>query len=308
MSQSNDLIIFAASGVETRRANLVRARKRLHASGYAVTEDPSTRHRAQRFAGSDEQRLATLHRVAEQSPSIALACRGGYGMTRLLDAIDWAHMKRSVDRGTRWVGYSDLTALSLALLAHTGAPSWHGPMAAEDFGREQGLDADADEANDITCETFDQAMSGELEAVGFKTAPGHDGLSAEGMLWGGNLSMICSMLGTPHLPRVQGGILFLEDVGEHPYRIERMLLQLAQAGVLQQQRAVLLGQFTAWRASPLDRGYGFKQVWRRVAQACTAPLLTGLPVGHVPLNMALPQGRSVVLEVERQTAYLVFPD
>lgn len=305
MSSNPTLTLFAASGVETRRAHLQRARKRLQRMGYDVQEDESTRLRHQRFAGDDEARLGTLHRVADAAPSVALACRGGYGMTRLLDAINWKRIKRSVDRGTRWVGYSDMTALSLGLLAHTGAPTWHGPMAAEDFGRERGVDAQSDEVNDITCETFEQAMSGELEALGFQTPSGRDGLSITGTLWGGNLSMVCSLLGTPHMPRVKGGILFLEDVGEHPYRVERLMLQLAQAGVLAEQRAVLLGQFTAWKPSALDRGYGMKPMWARVAQACPkTPLLTGLPVGHVPLNLALPQGRRVTLQVDRRTAYL----
>jgi muramoyltetrapeptide carboxypeptidase len=178
-------------------------------------------------------------------------------------------------------------------------------MAAEDFGRERGMDAETDELNDITCETFDQAMSGELEAVGFRTARGLDGYSTAGTLWGGNLSMVCSLLGTRHLPRVKGGVLFLEDVGEHPYRVERMMLQLAQAGVLHDQRTVLLGRFTAWKPSPLDRGYAIKQVWERLAQACPkTTFITGLPVGHVPLNLALPQGVKVKLQVERTTAYL----
>ena len=305
---SNPLLtIFAASGVESRRTHLQRARRRLKRMGYEVTEDESTRFRSRRFAGNDEQRLTTLHRVADAAPSVALACRGGYGMTRLLDAIQWQRLKNSVDRGTRWVGYSDLTALSLGLLAHTGAPSWHGPMASEEFGRERGVDSQADEANDTSCETFQQAMSGELEAIGFRTPAGREGFAAAGLLWGGNLSMVCSLLGTPHLPRIKGGILFLEDVGEHPYRVERLMLQLAQAGVLAAQRAVLLGQFTAWKPSPLDRGYGFNQVWERVGQACPkTPLVQGLPVGHVPLNLSLPQGRQVRLQVEGRTAYLFF--
>lgn len=305
MTTSTALTLFAASGVETRRAHVKRARQRLKAMGYDVTEDSSVRLRHQRFAGTDEQRLDTLHRVADEAPSVALACRGGYGMTRLLDAVQWRRLKRSVERGTRWVGYSDMTALSLALLAHTGAPSWHGPMAAEDFGRELGLDAKADEANEITCETFDQAMHGELEALGFRTEARWDGFGTKGMLWGGNLSMICSLLGTRHWPNISGGLLYLEDVGEHPYRVERMLLQLAQAGVLARQRAVLLGQFNAWKAAPLDRGYGLKAMIKRVAEACPkTALITGLPLGHVPLNLTLPQGRPAVLQVEGRTAYL----
>ena len=305
MTTSTALTLFAASGVETRRAHVKRARQRLKAMGYDVTEDSSVRLRHQRFAGTDEQRLDTLHRVADEAPSVALACRGGYGMTRLLDAVQWRRLKRSVERGTRWVGYSDMTALSLALLAHTGAPSWHGPMAAEDFGRELGLDAKADEANEITCETFDQAMHGEREALGFRTEARWDGFGTKGMLWGGNLSMICSLLGTRHWPNISGGLLYLEDVGEHPYRVERMLLQLAQAGVLARQRAVLLGQFSAWKAAPLDRGYGLKAMIKRVAEACPkTALITGLPLGHVPLNLTLPQGLPAVLQVEGRTAYL----
>lgn len=93
-------------------------------------------------------------------------------------------------------------------------------------------------------------MSGELEAVGFRTEAGFDGLDVKGTLWGGNLCMVSSLLGTPHWPRIKGGVLFLEDVNEHPYRVERSL-QLQQAGVLDAQKAVLLGAFTDFRPSPL---------------------------------------------------------
>ncbi|MFM8509168.1 MAG: LD-carboxypeptidase, partial [Betaproteobacteria bacterium] len=94
-----------------------------------------------------------------------------------------------------------------------------------------------------------------------------------------------------------------------PYRIERMLLQLAQAGVLDNQRAILVGQFSAWKRSPLDRGYGLKAMLQRMAAACPkTPLLTGLPVGHVPLNMSLPQGLPAQLQVDGRTAYLFFRD
>ena len=156
--------------------------------------------------------------------------------------------------GTRWVGYSDMTALQMGLLAHQGAPSWAGPMACDDFGRPDGEGG----VDDITRDCFVEAMTGALKAVGFRTEAGFDGLHAKGVLWGGNLAMLCSMLGTPHFPRVKGGILFVEDVNEHPYRVERCLLQLHQAGVLGQQKAVLLGAVSDYRASPLDRGYTLK--------------------------------------------------
>jgi muramoyltetrapeptide carboxypeptidase len=147
-----------------------------------------------------------------------------------------------VGQGTRWVGHSDFTALQLGLLAHTGAPSWAGPMATDDFGRAD----DAGGVDDVTAGCFAEAMGGELEAVGFRTEAGFDGLQARGPAVGRQPVDVVCLLGTPHCPRpaqVKGGVLFLEDVNEHPYRVERMLLQLAQAGVLGTQRAVLLGDF-----------------------------------------------------------------
>ena len=288
------LHVYAPSGVELRTAALNLARQRLTALGFAVTLDPSVRARHQRFAGTDAIRLDTLYRVADAAPSVAMACRGGYGLTRLLDRIDWPRIARSVAQGTRWVGYSDLTALQLGLLAHTGAGSWHGPMACDDFGRSD----EAGGLDEVTRDCFAEAMSGELEAVGFRTEAGFDGLAGRGLLWGGNLAMLVSLLGTPHWPKVKGGILFLEDIGEHPYRVERLLLQLHQAGVLQRQKAVLLGAFSDWRKSPLDRGYTLKSVVAHLRSVCAVPILTGLPFGHVPTKVMLPVGRRAQLVVQ----------
>ena len=288
------LHVYAPSGVELRTAALRLARQRLTALGFAVTLDPSVRARHQRFAGTDAIRLDTLYRVADAAPSVAMACRGGYGLTRLLDRIDWPRIARSVAQGTRWVGYSDLTALQLGLLAHTGAGSWHGPMACDDFGRSD----EAGGLDEVTRDCFAEAMSGELEAVGFRTEAGFDGLAGRGLLWGGNLALLVSLLGTPHWPKVKGGILFLEDIGEHPYRVERLLLQLHQAGVLQRQKAVLLGAFSDWRKSPLDRGYTLKSVVAHLRSVCAVPILTGLPFGHVPTKVMLPVGRRAQLVVQ----------
>ena len=294
----DDLHVFAPAGVEWRSAALTRARRRLGGLGFEVTLDPSVRARHQRFAGPDEARLATLYRVADAAPSVALACRGGYGLTRLLDVIDWPRIARSVERGTRWVGHSDLTALQLGLLAHVGAGpaaiTWQGPMACDDFGR----DDEAGGVDEVTRDCFVEAMSGELEAIGFRTEPGFDGLEVKGLLWGGNLAMLQSLIGTPHCPRVSGGILFLEDINEHPYRVERMLLQLHQCGLLARQKAVLLGDFGGWRKSPLDRGYTLKTAIAHLRQVSATPILTGLPFGHVPTKVMLPVGAKAQLVVQ----------
>jgi muramoyltetrapeptide carboxypeptidase len=229
-----------------------------------------------------------------------MATRGGYGLTRLLGGIDWKLLARSVEQGTRWVGHSDLTVLQLGLLAHAKARTWAGPMACYDFGRaeEEHGEKRVDAVDEVTQACFVEAMSGELEAVGFRTAAGFDGLLASGTLWGGNLAMVCSLLATPHWPKVKGGVLFLEDVNEHPYRVERSLLQLHQAGVLDAQQAVLLGAFSEWRKSPLDRGYALQTMVQHLRSLTKTPILTGLPFGHVPTKVCLPVGAKVTLAVQ----------
>ena len=300
---TNTLTLFSPSGVVARAPVLRLAARRLGGLGFAVTIDEAALARHQRFAGNDAVRLAAVHRVASSAPAVAMATRGGYGLSRLLDAIDWPLLARSVSQGTRWVGHSDFTALQLGLLAHTGEGSWAGPMATDDFGR-----ADDDGGvDDVTAGCFAEAMSGELEALGWSTEAGFDGLQARGLLWGGNLSMLCALIGTPHLPRpsrVKGGILFLEDVNEHPYRVERMLLQLMQAGLLQTQRAVLLGDFGPVRPSPLDRGYRLAAAVRHLRERCSVPILTDLPFGHVATKVCLPVGRRVRLAVQGRHAFL----
>ena len=291
------LTLFAPSGVVLRAPDLRLAAKRLGGMGFDAHIDESALARHQRFAGDDSTRLAALHRVAAAAPSIAMPTSGGYGITRLLDGIDWKLMARSVERGTRWVGHSDFTAVQLGMLARGAGPSWAGPMGTTDFSRAQ-VEGGVDE---VTRDCFCEAMSGELEAVGFRTEAGHDGLGVSGRLWGGNLSMVLSLLGTRHWPGpkvIKGGILFLEDVNEHPYRVERALLQLQQAGVLQSQKAVVLGAVSAWKPSVSDRGYNLKSMVERVRAGMKTPLITGLPFGHVHPKVSLPVGRKVELLVQ----------
>ena len=294
------LTLYTPSGVLANATALKCAGKRLASLGFDVTEDAAARLKHQRFAGEDDARLAAIHRVAAQAPDVALATRGGYGITRLLDRIDWKLVARSVEQGTRWVGYSDVTTLQLGLLAHASGITWAGPLACDDFGRS---DADGG-VDDVTQACFLEAMSGELEAVGFRTEPGFDGLAVRGRLWGGNLCMVSSLLGTAHWPRIKGGVLFLEDVNEHPYRIERSLLQLHQAGVLDAQRAIVLGAFTEYRKSRLDRGYTLKSAIACLRSVTKTPILTGLPFGHVRTKVCLPVGARVNLVVQGRDALM----
>lgn len=284
------LTLFSPSGVIAKAAVARLAARRLAANGFDVKLDDAALARHQRFAGDDDTRLDALHRVAASGTGVAMALRGGYGLTRLLDRIDYKRVQRSIDAGTRWVGHSDFTTLQLALLARGAGVTYAGPMGCFDFGGEA--------VDDITQACFLETMRGELEAVGFRTEPGFDGLDVKGVLWGGNLCMVNALLGTPHWPKVKGGILFLEDVNEHPYRIERDLLQLQQAGVLDAQKAIVLGEFTAYVRSPLDRGYNLKAAIAMVRSLTRTPVLTGLPFGHVETKVTLPVGARVQLVVD----------
>ena len=294
------LLLFSPAGVLRSIAPLRRAAARLGKLGFAVEIDADAAAKHQRFAGDDDVRLAALHRVADARPSVALATRGGYGLTRLLDRIEWKRVVKSVDAGTRWVGMSDMTSLQLGLLAKGGGVTWAGPLACDDFGKtaaEGGVD-------DITQACFVEAMSGELEAVGFRTDAGFDGLEVRGTLWGGNLAIVNSMLATPYWPHIKGGILFLEDVNEHPYRVERNLLQLHQAGVLDRQKAIVLGSVSGFRKSPLDRGYSVAAMLARVRASTRTPILSGLPFGHVATKVTLPVGTGVRLVVDGRQAFI----
>jgi muramoyltetrapeptide carboxypeptidase len=304
------LTIFSPSGVVKEAAALRRARKHLEGLGFDAQLDPGALGRMQRFAGTDEERLAGLHRVASSGTQVALAARGGYGMTRLLDAIDWALIAQSVSRGTQWVGQSDLTALQLGLLAHAKGcgPTWAGPLAAEDFGR-TAVDGGVD---DVTEACFLEAMHEELEGIGFKetlaargTQP-HDGLEIKGTLWGGNLTMLVSLLGTPHWPKIKGGILFLEEVGEHPYRVERLLLQLQQAGVLDAQKAVLIGEVSGYTKAAHDKGYALGGALAAVQSRTRTPVLQGLPHGHGRTKVCLPVGATAEMVVSGRDVMLAW--
>jgi muramoyltetrapeptide carboxypeptidase len=302
---ASTLRLFSPSGVVAQAATLRRAVKRLAGLGFAVEVDEAASARYQRFAGDDDTRLAAIHRAAASGASIAMATRGGYGLTRLLDRIDWKRVARSVEHGMRWVGHSDFTAFQLAALAR-GLRTWAGPMACYDFGRlaEEHGEGRVEGLDEVTAGCFVEAMDGSLEAVGFRAGPGFDGLDVKGTLWGGNLTMLMSLLGTPHWPKVKGGILFVEDVNEHPYRVERMLLQLHQAGVLDAQRALLVGDIGAWQRAPLDRGYGIPTMLQAVRSATRTPVLAGLPFGHVATKLTLPVGARVTLATQGREAFI----
>jgi len=166
------------------------------------------------------------------------------------------------------------------------------------------FDFGAPKVDDLTTALFTETLRGELEILSFE-APDADPVDARGVLWGGNLAMVASLVGTPYMPRVRGGILFLEDVNEHPFRIERMLSQLLHAGVLAKQKAIVLGRFTEYRLGKNDNGYDLDSVVAWLRDNVKVPVVTGLPYGHVKVKATLPVGRRVGIATEDGMAHLV---
>lgn len=288
--------IYAPAGCATDRDAVDRAVASLEGQGHRVRVDPGCAARWQRFAGTDDERLAALWRMArDPEVEIAVAMRGGYGWSRLLDRIDFP---RLASCGKRWMGHSDFTAFQMAALAAAGMVTFAGPMAAYDFGAEAPSPFTLRHCWDLHA-TDRYAVDVALD--------GPD-LEVEGPLWGGNLALIAHLAGSRHLPAVAGGVLFLEDVGEAPYRIERMLYQLHFCGVLGAQRAIVLGTFNGYDAGPGDNGHDLAAVVGLARERFGVPLYTGLPFGHVRDKLTLPVGGQARLFVRGGNAHLVLSD
>lgn len=302
MTDRSRIYIFSPSSAVRDKPAVRRGIARLRALGHDVELDPAVFATHMRFAGDDETRLAAIGRAAASGADIALITRGGYGLTRLLPQLPYKAIAKAVKGGTRFVGLSDFTAFQSAVLAKTGEVTWAGPAVGEDFGVEG-------EPDEIMQACFGDLVSGQGEGTGWQlpAAERQEGFKpVKGVLWGGNLAILATLVGTPWLPKVRGGILFIEDVSEHPYRIERMLTQMLYAGVLQQQKAILFGQFNNYRLVPHDKGYRLKTVVDWLRTQVKAPVLTGLPFGHVPTKVALPVGAPVHLAVEGRDAFLLW--
>ena len=283
--------IVAPSGFVTDTTIIDRAAQLFAARGWRVLASDTCFERHQRFSGGDAQRLAELQRFCtDRTLDLVLAARGGYGLTRVLGQLDFDAIRRA-DRAI--CGYSDFTAFNLAYLARAGGISCQGPSAT-DFG--------STAPNETTVgEFFSVIGRGPHQVVFPADGPACD---ARGTLWGGNLALVCALLGTPYFPRVRKGILFLEDVNEPAYKIERMLLQLAQAGVLQKQRAIVLGSFDPLTPMPNDNGYSLQAAIGFIRSQTTTPIIGGLPFGHVTRKLTLPVGAMAELGVHEGSATL----
>ena len=276
-----------------------RAVAELERLGFSVKLGRHVHKRHGFLAGNDRERAADLMRLFQDRTVEAIACvRGGYGCSRLLPLLDYssigAHAKI-------FIGYSDITALHCALLKQANLISFHGPMLNADFA-------------DGPPPPF--TWAGLTRTLMEATAPG--GISQQyngpkprvvrggvacGRLLGGNLSILCTTLGTPYQPSFRNKILFLEELGEAPYRVDRMLTHLLNAGVLQQVSGVAVGTNSNCTDPKAKTSKEYRQTLEDVLQERLRPLkvpvLVGLPFGHIPINATLPVGIQARLDADK---------
>ncbi|WP_293762652.1 LD-carboxypeptidase [uncultured Aquitalea sp.] len=250
---------------------------------------PGVFQRQDYLSGPDEQRLADLHMAFAEARFDAVFClRGGYGTPRLLPNLDLSLIAR---HPKPFVGYSDITALHIAF-NQAGLPTFHGPMLASD------LAVNGDQQHE---HALFKLLAGKLAAgADVPTATGFPlqtlrGGKARGPLLGGNLALVAALAGTPWALRGDGAVLFLEDVGEEPYRIDRMLNQLKQCGLLGRVAGVILGDFALPQGVDAQ---ALAPLWQHYLLPLGVPVLAGWRSGHCFPNMPLPLGVAVELDAD----------
>ncbi|MCH1557374.1 MAG: LD-carboxypeptidase [Pseudomonadales bacterium] len=272
--------------------------------GFQVTPAPNLFKRHGYLAGTDQERASDFNRMFEDPAIDAVFCaRGGYGASRILPLINYAAIAQSPKV---LLGYSDITALHLAINAATGLISFHGPIATQQFSDYtyhsfKRLLLDAEPKPVIAQPPAFQAKPGRAERRNrlATLSPG----KTQGRLIGGNLTLLTHLLGTPYAPDFTDAILFLEDVNEAPYRVDRMLTALWLAGVFEQIKGLAFGKFT--KAATSGPSLSIGQVLRERTAGLGIPVVSGLMIGHIEDQATLPVGALAELDADSQTLRVI---
>jgi muramoyltetrapeptide carboxypeptidase len=280
--------LLAPAGPLADETELARAERNVRDLGWEPSIYPHALARDGYLAGDDSSRLADLNAAIRDPRIDGIWClRGGYGSMRILDAIDYESLRRTPKA---IIGFSDITALHLAVRARANIVSYHGPTARgglTPFSRESLL----------------RAVSATGDPFGTETPltwlrEGH----AAGRLEGGNLALLCSLIGTPYAARVDGAILVLEDVNEPLYRIDRMLRQLILGGVLERLAGLCFGAFTERGTESDATPRSLDVLFMEAAAHMMGPVVSNAPIGHIPDQWTLPLGARAELSPSRGLA------
>jgi muramoyltetrapeptide carboxypeptidase len=298
--KAGDTIAFVAPAAPGELAPLRAYAKHLEDAGYKVLIPKDIERKVGYLAGTDEQRAAELNAmIRDPSVKAIFPCRGGYGLTRILDRIDYPALRKNPKIIT---GYSDLTALHLAVARKARVVTFHSPMPMHSLwqaDKERYAFAARSFDRAVFASQYKKGQEGYVIAVPDDVKPVKlIAGKAQGRLLGGNLSLICATLGTPYAIEPKGAILFVEDVNEAPYRVDRLLSQLRLAGVLDSVAGVVVGNFSAKNAAEAQ---DIQRVLRDYFESMKVPVLMNFPVGHISQNATLPHGALVELDADKAT-------
>jgi muramoyltetrapeptide carboxypeptidase len=277
-----DTIGIAAPASNVKRGDLEAGCEAMRRAGYRPSYSDSILDLDLYFAGSVERRARELEEMFTREDVRAIVCaRGGYGANYLLEALDLEKIKA---HPKIFVGYSDVTALLTYFADAAGLVTFHGPMVAKDWAHEDGVDLASWEAALADTTAWEPALGAGSGASGLVEG------AAEGILYGGCLSILVASLGTPYEIRTEGTILFLEDLAAKPFQIDRMLMQLKLAGKLDRVRGIVFGEMRDC-VQIAHQGYTLEEVVQRIVGQLGVPVAYGVRSGHVTArNITLPIG------------------
>ena len=289
--------LFASSNVGGSDERNQLALDRMSCAGFKISNPDITNRQYLRFAGTDSQRASDFQNLATgaiAAPKLLLGVRGGYGAMRILPMVDWTTLGRIMkERGTILAGFSDVTAIQCALLAKGSMSSLAAPMLYSEFGKTA--------PDQISCRQFAEALTDSHLTITIQDASltsqqlptiltAGEPKVLTGTIWGGNLSVVSALAGSEYLPRIEGGIVFLEDVGEQAYRIERMLYDLYLAGVFKGQQAIVFGALSGSGEDSYDKRYDVATVIRQLHKLTGLPIYSGMRFGHIGKKQSFPLG------------------
>jgi muramoyltetrapeptide carboxypeptidase len=290
-----DTVGVVATSATVEREYLERGVGVLASMGYRVKVSDRALDRTGIFAGSNHDRACELNAFfADPAVKAIFGARGGYGCGRLLPLVDFGAIARAPKI---FLGFSDATFLLNAMVDRARTVAFHGPMVAMDF------------ANGLTHRSIDhlaRLLGGETREFELEA---HEALrpgTGEGELVGGCLSVVVAMLATPFAPRFDGRILFLEDTGEKAYRVDRMLVQLRQAGVFERVAGVVFGAIRPVEGSEQERGR-IAEFVAEETEGVSCPVLFGIEAGHGTENLTLPLGVRAKIESSRRRLVISEP-
>jgi muramoyltetrapeptide carboxypeptidase len=298
--------LVAPAGPVLESDDLIRAETLCRALGYEPVLGPNAARRYGYLAGTDEERLSDLNSALADPAIDAVWCiRGGYGTLRLLDRVDFDALVR---RPKAIIGFSDITALLNAVTWTTGVVTFHGPVARASmtpFSRShfERVLTSASVPGQLgrLPEPADILVPQENRIVSLR------GGTAEGILAGGNLTLVHCLIGTSYFPPLEGAILFLEDVGEDLYRVDRMLAHLRLIRALDGLRGVVIGRFTRVKRADSDGALGFDEVLSTYLLPLGIPVAYGFPIGHIDSQWTVPLGLRARLDADACELELLEP-